>query len=88
MKLTEDTLVQQTTAEYLHEALKWDITHLAPAPPPRQTVGRESAQPHAEQDLMIGLRPRCSVARRAAVQQCCPCPTSPTFIASGSSIHT
>ena len=34
--------------------------------------------------MMTGLRPRCSAGRRAAVRRCCPCPTSPIFIGSGS----
>ena len=38
--------------------------------------------------MTTGLRPRCSAARHAATQQCCPCLTSPIFTVSGSNIHT
>jgi hypothetical protein len=38
--------------------------------------------------MMTGLRPLCSAGRRAVVQRCCPCPTSPIFTVSGSNIHT
>ena len=34
------------------------------------------------------LRPRCSAGRLSVARWCWPCPTSPTFIVSGSNIHT
>jgi len=37
---------------------------------------------------MTGLRPRCSAGRRAVARRCFPCPTLPTFIVSGSNMHT
>ena len=36
---------------------------------------------------ITGWKLRCSVGRRVAAQRCCPCPTLPTFTASGSSIQ-
>jgi len=35
--------------------------------------------------MMTDLKPRCSADRHVAAQRCCPCPTSPIFIASATS---
>ena len=44
MKFTEDTLVQQTTAEYLHDALQWDSVNAYNTEDfgPNSLLGRES----------------------------------------------